>query len=104
MQVRIVESKKESWTAKYHLGNKHLEIGMGPGNGFHWRNNQHKTVLEGNKLDLDWIFTDIGVINVSHASQRNLILDVHTKAWQMSAAPARTSAASWRGIKQTNQS
>lgn len=36
--------------------------------------------LEGNNLDLDWIFTDVRLINVSHASRCNLIFDVHTKA------------------------
>jgi len=38
----------------------------------------NRAILKGNNLD--WIFTDIRVINMSHASQCTLILDVHTKA------------------------
>lgn len=58
--------------AKYHWGNKQLEIGTGQemdfiGELIKW------TVLEGHNLDSDWILADIGVINVSHSRRCNLI-------------------------------
>lgn len=58
--------------AKYHWGNKQLEIGTGQemdfiGELIKW------TVLEGHNLDSDWILADIEVINVSHSGRCNLI-------------------------------
>ena len=71
--------------AKYHWGNKQLEIGTGQemdfiGELIKW------TILEGHNSD--WILADIGVINVSHTGRCNLICDVHTAVWCMSLRTA----------------